>query len=80
VHTEYWSEKLKDRYHKEDLGADGRIILECKGNRVGACELFSLGSRHRPVACSCGNGDETLSSINIEIYRLTERLLASEEQ
>jgi hypothetical protein len=27
-HTKYWSENLKGRDHSEDLGIDGRIILE----------------------------------------------------
>jgi hypothetical protein len=28
MHTEYWFEKLKGRDHSEDLGVDGKIILE----------------------------------------------------
>jgi hypothetical protein len=26
MHTDYWSRKLKERNHLEDLGVDGRII------------------------------------------------------
>jgi len=26
MRTEYWSRKLKERNHLEDVGADGRII------------------------------------------------------
>jgi hypothetical protein len=29
MRAEYWSGNLKGRYHLEDLGIDGRIILEC---------------------------------------------------
>jgi hypothetical protein len=28
MRTKFWSENLKRREHLEDLGADGRIILE----------------------------------------------------
>jgi len=28
MHTKFWSENLKKRHHSEDLGVDGRIILE----------------------------------------------------
>ena len=27
VHTEYWSGEVRERHHLEDLGVDGRIIL-----------------------------------------------------
>jgi hypothetical protein len=28
MHTKFLSEKMKGRHHSEDLGVDGRIILE----------------------------------------------------
>jgi hypothetical protein len=28
VHTKFWSENLKGRDHLEDLGIDGKMILE----------------------------------------------------
>jgi len=28
MHTKFWSENLKERDHVEDIGVDGRIILE----------------------------------------------------
>jgi hypothetical protein len=28
MHTKFWSENLAGREHSEDLGVDGRIILE----------------------------------------------------
>jgi hypothetical protein len=28
MHTKFWLENLKGRNHSEDLGIDGRIILE----------------------------------------------------
>jgi hypothetical protein len=27
MHTKFWLENLKERYHLEDLGVDGNIIL-----------------------------------------------------
>jgi hypothetical protein len=29
MHTKLWSENLKGKDHLEDLGIDGRTILEC---------------------------------------------------
>jgi hypothetical protein len=29
AYTKFWSENLKGRDHLEDVGVDGRIILEC---------------------------------------------------
>jgi hypothetical protein len=35
MRTVFWLENLKGRAHSEDLGIDGRIILQCiSGNRV----------------------------------------------
>jgi len=28
IHTKFWSDNLKGREHWEDLGVDGKIILE----------------------------------------------------
>jgi hypothetical protein len=39
MHTKFWSEILKSRDNSEDLGIDGRIILECilekQGGKLG---------------------------------------------
>jgi hypothetical protein len=35
MHTTLWSENLKGRDHVEDLGVDGRIILERIFNKQG---------------------------------------------
>jgi hypothetical protein len=41
----FWSGNLKGRNHLEDLGVDGRILLEwIFGNRVGGCGMDSSGS------------------------------------
>jgi len=42
--TKFLLENLKERDHTEDLGVDGKIILEwILGNRVGMCGLGSSG-------------------------------------
>jgi hypothetical protein len=56
--------KPEGRDHLEDLGVDGKIILECiLGNRVGRCGLDSSGSGQEPVAGSCKYSNEPLSYI-----------------
>jgi hypothetical protein len=48
----------------EELGVDGRIILEwLLGNWVGRCELVASDSRLGQVMGSCGRGNEPLGSI-----------------
>jgi hypothetical protein len=50
--------------NSEELGVDGRIILErIFGNRVGRCGKHTSGSGYRPVAGSCEHGDEPPGSI-----------------
>jgi len=34
-HTGFWSGNLKERYHLEDTGIEGRIILKWTLNRMG---------------------------------------------
>jgi hypothetical protein len=29
MHVKFWSENLKERDHLEDIGTDGKMILEC---------------------------------------------------
>jgi len=43
--TKFWSENLKVRDYMDDLGIDGRIILEwILGKWEGSCELDTSGS------------------------------------
>jgi hypothetical protein len=35
MHKKFWSENLKGRDHSDDLGVDGRIMLECILGEVG---------------------------------------------
>jgi len=46
MRTIFWSESLKKGRHSEDLGVDGRIILELTLGEVGweSCGLHSSGS------------------------------------
>jgi hypothetical protein len=45
MHTKFWSENLKGRDRSEDLGADGRIILEwiLRGDGRGKCGTHLYG-------------------------------------
>lgn len=44
-----------------DLGADGRIKLNCfLINKTYQCELDSSGSGYEPLTSSCENGSEPL--------------------
>jgi hypothetical protein len=53
MRTEYWSEHLKESDHSEDLGVNGRIILErILGKERGKCGLDSSGSGYEPVTGS----------------------------
>jgi len=48
-------------YHLENLGIDGRIILEWTLEKYGGrCKLDSSGSGWRPVVSSCEYGNEAL--------------------
>jgi hypothetical protein len=45
MHTKFWLGILNGRDHLEDVGVDGRIILEwVLRNRVGRCGLESFDS------------------------------------
>jgi hypothetical protein len=55
---------LKGRDPLENLGTDGRIILECiLDNRMGRCGLDLSGSEQKPEVGSCGHHNELLGSI-----------------
>jgi hypothetical protein len=56
-----WLENVKGGVHLEDLGIDGRIILE--RNNVGSCGLDSYGSGEGPVVDCCEHGNEPSGSI-----------------
>jgi hypothetical protein len=46
MHTKFWSENKKGRDHSEDLGVDGKIILEwILRNRVRKWGLGAWGLR-----------------------------------
>jgi hypothetical protein len=64
MHTKFWSDIPKERDHSEDLGVDGRIILErTLENRVQCCGLDSTRSGQRPVAVSCEHSNKLSVSI-----------------
>jgi hypothetical protein len=59
MRTKFWSENLKGRDHSEDLGIDGKIILEwILGKQGKECGLDTSDSEQRPVTSSCEHGDE----------------------
>jgi len=46
--TKFWSETLKGKDHSENLGADGRIILQCiLGKYGGMCGLARVRDQFR---------------------------------
>jgi hypothetical protein len=62
--TNFLLENLKGRDHAEDLGIDGKIILEWILERRGKmCGLNASGSRWAPVGGSCEYSNEPLGSI-----------------
>jgi len=60
MHTKFWSEGLKGRYHSEEIGVEGKIMLEWS---VGRCGLDASGSRQVPVVGYCEHGNEHSGSI-----------------
>jgi hypothetical protein len=67
--TVFWAENLKGRDYSEDLGVDGKIILELILRKLGVerCGLDSSGSVQGPVAGSCEHGNEPWGSKRREI-------------
>jgi hypothetical protein len=63
MHTKCWSEDVKGKYNLEDIGVDGRVILDCILRRVGSCGLDASGSGYGSVAGCCEHGSEALGSI-----------------
>jgi hypothetical protein len=64
----FWLGNLKRRHHSEDLGIDGRIILECILGKVGRCGMNVSGSGQELVAGSCEYDNERLGSIKGGIF------------
>jgi hypothetical protein len=65
----FWSETLKGRDHSEDLGIDRMMIRnESYINRLVSCGLDLSGSRWKPVAGSCVDGNEPSGSIKGEEF------------
>jgi hypothetical protein len=74
-------ECLKKKDDSEDLGVDGRTILNwILGNRVGGCGLDSSGTGQGPMAGSCEHVNKPFGSIKGgEFLNLLNVLLASQE-
>jgi len=69
MHTNLWSENLKGRDHLEDVGTDGRIILEWNLKMgVEKCGVDASGSGQGLVAGSCVHRNETSASIKGEEF------------
>jgi hypothetical protein len=64
----------RERGRLEDLGIDGRLMMNWSSNWMEESEIDSAGSGEGQVCvcvCVCGsceNGDETLGSIKCEEY------------
>ena len=69
VHTEFWCGSLKERYHLEDQGIDGRITLKwifMKWEWGHGLDLS--GSGHGQVTGSCECGNEPSGSIKCRVF------------
>jgi hypothetical protein len=64
MHTKFWSEKLKGRYHLEERYRwEENIRMHLTGNRVRRCGLDASGSAQGPVAGCCEHRNEPSDSI-----------------
>jgi hypothetical protein len=64
MHTKFWLENLKERDHSEDLGKDGRIILQWILKKYGGkVRSECIGSGQGPMAGSCEQSNEPSGSI-----------------
>jgi hypothetical protein len=67
MHIKFRLVNLKERDHSEDLGVDGKIILECiigkQGGKVWSGFIWLMTGTSEPVAVSCEHGNEPLGSI-----------------
>jgi len=59
VHTRFWWGKLMERRNLEDLGLDGRIIL----NKYSINRMNLSGSLCRGVVGTCEHGNERQDSV-----------------
>jgi hypothetical protein len=65
MHTIFWSENLKGRDHSEDLGVDGRIILEWILWKIGwgSVDWIHVAQVRNQWQGSCEHGNELSDSI-----------------
>jgi len=55
MHTVFWSENLKGRYHAEDLVVDAKIILDpAEAGNSSFRRRVQIGSGVHPVLCPAG--------------------------
>lgn len=50
MHSQFWSEILKERDSLREGGVVRSILLKCILNKVGECKQDSTGSGQKPVA------------------------------
>jgi hypothetical protein len=64
MHALFWFENLKGRDHSEELGVDGRKLLErIVGRYDGKVRTGCIWLNDGPVASSCEGGNELSGSI-----------------
>jgi hypothetical protein len=69
MHKKFWLQSLNGEDHSEELGADGRIVLEwILGKQDGRIWIRFIWLRTETGGSSCEHGDESSGSIKGRVF------------